>query len=115
MQIVQATKLSPESSTASITDVEIIKLMNLRESKVFIKKRLEQIDSDLTALEEELIVRIEAGAPIECPHPISVKTSERRYPSWKDAFISIAGEPKAKKVIDSTAPTITKSIVISNK
>lgn len=115
MQITEATKLSPESSATSITDVEVMKLMNLRESKTFIKKRLEQIDSDLTALEDDLIARIESGARIESRHPISIKTSERRCPSWKEAFITVAGEPEVKKVIDSTAPTITKSIVISNK
>jgi len=115
MQITQAVQLSPEPSVASITDIEVMKLMNLRESKTFIKKRLEQIDSDLTALEDDLIARIESGARIESPHPICVKTSERRCPSWKDAFIAAAGETEAKKVIESTTPTISKSIVISTK
>lgn len=115
MQITNTAKPSPESNGASVTDTEIIKLLNLRESKTFIKKRLEQIDSELTTVEEELIARIEAGARIESHHPVSVKTSERRCPSWKDEFISVAGESKARKVIDSTTPTISKSIVISTK
>ncbi len=115
MQITQTAKCSPESSNASITDADIIKFMNLRESKAFIKKRLEQIDSDLTALEDELIARIEGGARSESRYPISIKTSERRYPSWKDAFISVAGASEAEKVINSTTPTISKAIVIPNK
>lgn len=115
MQITKAAKRSPESSNASITDADVIKVMNLRESKAFIKKRLEQIDSDLAAFEDEMIARIENGASIESRHLVSIKISERRYPSWKDAFISVAGAPEAKKVIDSTAPTISKLIVIANK
>lgn len=115
MQITQAVQLSAEPSATSITDIEVMKLMNLRESKTFIKKRLEQIDSDLAALEDDLIARIESGARIESHHPISIKTSERRCPSWKEAFITVAGEPEAKKVINSTDPTISKSIVISTK
>lgn len=115
MQINQNNKLLSEPSVGSITEIEVMKLINLRESKTFIKKRLEQIDSDLTALEDDMIARIESGGRIESSHPIGVKTSERRYPSWKDAFIAAAGEQEAKKVIDSTTPTISKSIVITNK
>lgn len=115
MQTNQNTKILAESSVGSITEIEVMKLINLRESKTFIKKRLEQIDADLAALEVDMIARIECGARIESPHPICVKTSERRYPSWKDAFITAAGEQEAKKVIESTAPTISKSIVITNK
>lgn len=115
MQINQTNKLLSEPSVGSITEIEVMKLINLRESKGFIKKRLEQIDADLTALEDDLVERIESGAGIESSHPICVKTSERRYPSWKDAFITAAGEQEAKKVIESTAPTISKSIVITTK
>lgn len=115
MQITSTAKLSPESVNPAITNADVIKLMNLRESKAFIKKRLEQIDSDLATLEEVLIARIEAGARIESHHPVSIKTRERRYPSWKEEFISVAGESKAKKVIESTTPTISKSLVISAK
>ncbi|MFP5492660.1 MAG: hypothetical protein ACLGG0_14240 [Bacteriovoracia bacterium] len=115
MQSVQPIKCSPESSCISITDADVVKIINLRESKAFIKKRLEQIDSDLAALEENLIARIEGGARIESHHYVSIKTTERRCPSWKDAFISVAGELEAKRIIDSTTPTISKSVVIANK
>lgn len=110
MQITEAAKRSPESSNASITDADVIKVINLRESKAFIKKRLEQIDSDLTALEDEMIAKIEDGASIESCHLVSIKISERRYPSWKDAFISVAGEPEAKRVIDSTTQRLPRLV-----
>lgn len=115
MQTNQVMQLKIKSSTKPVTDIDVAKVLNLRESKAFLKKRIEQIDSELTTVEEELIKRIEAGARIESRNPVSIKTSERRCPSWKDEFISVAGESKAKKVIDSTTPTISKSIVISTK
>ena len=115
MQTVRTQNWKPELNRTSITEVDVTKLLNLRESRAFLKKRLEQIDSELDTLEEELIGRIENGAAITCRYPISVKTTERRYPSWKEAFVTLAGEQEAKKVTDSTPPTITKSIVISQK
>jgi hypothetical protein len=115
MQPTQTPKPLPESIAAAVTDTDVTRLMNLRESKSFLKKRLEQIDIDLSTAEEELITRIEAGARIQSRYPVSINTSERRYPSWKEAFIVAVGEMEAKKVTDSTEPTISKSIVISTK
>lgn len=115
MQITQAPKKKSELAPTSITEMEIANLLNLRESKSFLKKRLEQIDSDLESLEQELIGRIEDGAEVTCRYPVSVKVTERRYPSWKDAFLGIAGEQEAKRITESTAPTISKSLIVTEK
>lgn len=100
---------------APISETDVTRFLNCLETKAFLKKRLEQIDSELEGLEQDLIERIEVGAKINSRVPISIKTTERRYPSWKDAFIKIAGEAEAKKVIAATEPTVSKSIVISTK
>lgn len=115
MQISQASKKKSELEATAITEIEIASLLNLRESKSFLKKRLEQIDSDLESLEQELIGRIEHGAKVTCRYPVNVKVSERRYPSWKDAFIRIAGEQEAKRITESTSPTVSKSLVVLEK
>lgn len=115
MQITQASKKKSELEATPITEMEIANLLNLRESKSFLKKRLEQIDSDLESLEQELIGRIEHGVTVTCRYPVSVKVTERRYPSWKDAFIGIAGEQEAKRITESTAPTISKSLIVTEK
>ena len=98
-----------------ITDSDITRLLKLRESKTFLKKRLEQLELDLKANEEEIMLKIESGSMIQCKHMLSIKSSERRTPSWKEAFINLAGEVEAKKIIDFTAPHITKSLVITLK
>ncbi len=115
MQITQARRLLPKPIPTPVSDLDVTKLINLRESKTFLKKRLEQIDLDLSTAEDELIARIEAGAQIVTQYPVSIKITERRYPSWKDAFIKALGDSEAKKVTDITAPTISKSIVVSTK
>lgn len=115
MQTNQAIHMKLKSSVKPVTDIDVTKVLNLRESKAFLKKRLEQIDSDLESMESELIERIKSGASIECKALVSVKTSERRYTSWKKAFLKFAGEQESKKIIDATEPTVTKSLIISTK
>ena len=115
MQISRASKWKPELKSPSVAESDVTKLLNLRESKSFLKKRLEQIDSELEALEQDLIERLEQGAEVKCRYPVSIKVTERRYPSWKDAFIGIAGEQEAKRITESTAPTISKSLVVLEK
>ena len=115
MQKAQVTILKIQTTIEPVTDLDISKVINLRESKSFLKKRLEQIEADLDSVECDLISRIEDGAVIQSRFPVSIKTTERRYPSWKDAFVAAVGESEAKKVTESTRPTISKSIVISSK
>lgn len=110
-----AKNLNPELKLKSVDDTDISKLLNLRESKSFLKKRLEQIDSDIEAIEKDLIERIDLGAQIICRYPVSVKVTERRYPSWKEEFIKLAGEQKAKNITELTPPTVSKSIVVLTK
>jgi hypothetical protein len=111
----QTVKKSPQSSVEPISDADLARILNLRNAKAFLKKRLEQIDSDLSLLEDELIARFESGATIDSHHMVSIKITERRCPSWKDAFMNLAGEQEAKRIIDSTAPHVSKSIVIKLK
>ncbi len=115
MQTTRGIRIVTKQSVDPVSELDVTKLQNLRESKAFLKKRLEQIESELDSVETELIERIEAGAQITCRYPVSIKTSERRCPSWKDAFIQVAGESEAKRIIESTRPTVSKSVVISMK
>lgn len=56
---------------------------------------------------------VEAGSVVKTTHPLRVKTSERHFPSWKDAFISQLGLHAAAKVLAQTAPRIYKTLVIT--
>ena len=103
------------TQSTPITEVDVVKILNLRESKNFMKSRLEQIEDELSVLETRMVELIELNMPIVSRHIVNVKVSERRYPSWKDAFINYCGEQESKKIVASTTPTISKSIVITIK
>ena len=114
MQTIFSLLKLPKPTSDSITDIEIGKLIALRESKTRAKEHLAEIEDSLSLLEKDLIARIEAGAESQS-HVLSIKTTERSYPSWKDAFVGRLGDLEAKKVTDSTQPTVSKSIIISSK
>lgn len=115
MQTILSLLKSSEATPDTITDLEIGKLRSLRESRTFMKQRLAELEDDLASHEKDLIARLESGAVSESQATLTVKTTERRCPSWKDAFMSRLGEIEARKVTASTTPTISKSIVISSK
>lgn len=115
MQTILSLLKSSEATPDTITDLEIGKLRSLRESRTLMKQRLAELEDDLASHEKDLIARLESGAVSESQDTLTVKTTERRYPSWKDAFVSRLGEIEARKVTDSTTPTISKSIIISSK
>lgn len=115
MQTILSLLKSPEATPDMVTDLEVGKLKSLRESRTVIKQRLAELEDDLASHEKNLIARLESGAVSESQYVLTLKTTERRYPSWKDAFVSRLGEIEARKVTDSTTPTISKSIIISSK
>ena len=53
MQITQVNPVSPKPTLTPVSDLDVTKLINLRDSKTFLKKRLEQIDLDLSTTEDE--------------------------------------------------------------
>lgn len=101
------------SNQIAITDNEVNQIVNLRDSRALLKRRLDEIESALEQAEEDVIKLVEAGVVVKTSYPIKVKTSERHFPSWKDAFISHLGISAAAKVLAQTEPRIYKTLVIT--
>ena len=97
----------------AITDNEVNQIVSLRDSRTLLKRRLDEIESALEQAEEDVIKLVEAGAVVKTSYPIKVKTSERHFPSWKDAFISHLGVNAAAKVLAQTVPRIYKTLIIT--
>ena len=97
----------------AVTDGDIARILHLRESKSLLKKRLAELDENLEQAEFDVIKRIEDGAPVHTTHQLNVRETQRHFPSWKDAFISVAGINAAARVLANTKPQIYKSLVIS--
>jgi hypothetical protein len=63
--------------------------------------------------EGQLMALLEAGADFShCGFAVSIQSSEKRYPKWKEEFISRLGKPLADEVLEGTSPTVHRKLVI---
>lgn len=97
----------------AVTDDEVNRILNLRDNRAMLKRRLEEVEATLEQAEEGVIKMLETGNPVKSSYPLRVKTSERHFPSWKDAFISHLGQSAAAKVLAQTQPRIYKTLIIT--
>jgi hypothetical protein len=98
--------------TEPITQLELELLLSLRNR---LKKLQDQVDDEENALKS----RLEAGTTVDPGvHVAELKESFRRNVSWKDVVIRLAerlklnGEAYCAKVLSSTKPSRTVSLVI---
>jgi hypothetical protein len=95
-----------------ITQLELAALLSLR-------GRLRQLAEQVEVAEQSLRTRLEAGViPERGDHTAEVKENFRRNVSWKDVVVRLAerlrmdGEAYCAKVLSSTKPSRTVSLVI---
>jgi len=102
----------PFPAPQTITQLELTALLSLR-------GRLSQIEEQVEAAEQSIKTRLETGASLEPgDHRTELKENFRRNVSWKDVVIRLAerlkmdGEAYCAKVLSSTKPSRTVSIVV---
>lgn len=100
---------------SAITDNEVNQIISLRDSRALLKRRLDEVEAALENAEEDVIKLVEAGSAVKTTYPLRVKTSERHFPSWKDAFIQHLGVNAAAKVLAHTEPRIYKTLIITQE
>ena len=96
----------------TITQLELTALLSLR-------GRLSQIEEQVETAEQSIKARLETGASLEPgDHRAELKENFRRNVSWKDVVIRLAerlkmdGEAYCAKVLSSTKPSRTVSLVV---
>lgn len=97
----------------SIAPSEVDKILAMRETQKALKDRLAFMEEAVKRAEAELIAAIDSGADtslLGCQ--VSVESIERRYPAWKEHFISRLGKAETDAVMESTAPTMHRKLVI---
>ena len=113
-QSVEQSKLAvvPFPAPQAITQLELTILLSLR-------GRLHQLQEQLEAAEQSIKTRLETGAFLEPgDHRAELKENFRRNVSWKDVVVRLAerlklnGEAYCAKVLSSTKPSRTVSLVI---
>ncbi len=99
-------------TTEKMSQNGIEQLLAMKESKANLKKRLELISSSIADLESDLIAKVERGEVIDGKFTLKVKRTEKRFPAWKEHFISLAGKEEADAILDSTIPKVYKALNI---
>jgi hypothetical protein len=102
----------PFPAVEPITQLELTVFLSLR-------GRLQQLEEQVKQAEQSIKARLEHGAALESgDHRAQLKENLRRNVSWKDVVIRLAnrlrmdGETYCAKVLNSTKPTRTISVVI---
>ena len=102
----------PGSVPQTITQTELVLFLSL-------KGRLRQIEEQFESARQSLTARLEAGAIVQPgDHRAELKENFRRSVSWKDVVVRLAerlkmdGEAYCAKVLSSTKPARTVSLVI---
>jgi hypothetical protein len=102
----------PFPALEPITQLELTVLLSLR-------GRLSQLEEQVEAAEQSIKVRLETGASLEPgDHRAELKENFRRNVSWKDVVVRLAerlkldGEAYCAKVLSSTKPSRTVSLVV---
>ncbi len=111
-QSLEQSKLVVLPAPQTISQVELTLFLSLR-------SRLHQLEEQVRQAEQSLKVRLEKGAVLEPgDHRAELKENFRRNVSWKEVVIRLAerlrmnGEAYCAKVLNSTKPTRTVSLVI---
>ena len=102
----------PFPAVEPITQLELTVFLSLR-------GRLYQLEEQIKQAEQSIKARLEHGAALEsADHRVQLKENFGRNVSWKDVVIRLAnrmridGEAYCAKVLNSTKPTRTISVVI---
>ena len=102
----------PFPQPQTVTQLELSTLLSLR-------GRLHQLETQVEAAEQSVKDRLEKGCLVEeGDHTATLKDNSRRNVSWKDVVVRLAerlemnGEAYCAKVLSSTKPTRTVSLVV---
>lgn len=95
-----------------ISRTQIEQLESMREAMDSMKKRYELLENAVKAGEQEIIYAIESGAGSPTGYDLQIRQIERRFPSWKAHYASLAGGDAAERVLAATPATIYKTLVV---
>src|ERR1700730_7335305 len=95
-----------------VTVHEVEQALALRETLQGLKKRMDLIETSLQETETTIISKLDAGADFSsCGYSIFVKEVQKRYPSWKEEFLSRLGKSEADAVMETTEPKIYRNLI----
>jgi hypothetical protein len=97
----------------TVTAKDIENILSLRRAFDAQKKRLEIAENALFETEQDIMARIQAGAPVITPHEIQIKSIVRRNVAWKSVAAEVIGHEAAEAILNNTPPTISHRLLIT--
>jgi len=102
-----------KSQAPQINQTSIESILAMRETQRALKDRLRVMDDALDKAESTLIDAIDNGVDLSSiGYNVEVQENTRRYPAWKEHFISRLGKSEADAVMASTPETFHRKLVI---
>lgn len=95
-----------------ISPIEIEALVARRDALDGLKKRYDHMEASVRATEADLIEALRLGADVPQGYDLQVRTTERKYPSWKSHFAAVCGAEATARVLGETTPTIYKILIV---
>lgn len=96
-----------------ITAKEVLEYLALRESIQGLKRRVELLDESLGQAELGLIAKLDFGADTEgCGFLLSIRETSKRFPAWKEHYISACGKNAADRILGSTEAKLYRDLVV---
>jgi hypothetical protein len=98
---------------SAVTPNQIEQLIAMRETQRSLKERLTLMDDAIHTAQEAILGALDAGADLSyCPYSLSIQVQERRYPKWRDEFVSRLGKTEADQILANTTATVYRKLVI---
>lgn len=95
-----------------ITATEVNEFLAMKESIAALKRRIELLTKSVNQTEENLIAKIDLGAnAAACGFLLSVRDSEKRFPAWKEHYISACGKEAADRILESTEAKLYRDLI----
>lgn len=92
---------------------DLDRLLTLKDTAKALQSRPERLAEEAESLEEAtLISQVENGVITPPGVELTVQVMERRFPAWKEEFISRLGKTEADLVLESTPSKIYKRLVV---
>ena len=87
--------------------------MALKAKKHQLKLEMERITEEVSRAEKDLLEKLDQKTSLKSDtYSIQEQVTERRFPSWKEHFISFAGKGRADDIIADTEPKVYRSVLI---
>lgn len=105
--------ISSASAKTAVSDGDVERFLSQRASEKRIKRLLERVQESVKAYEQEIIAKLDRGADVNTGNfGLRIRVSNRRFPAWKEHFISVAGKEAADQILERTEPKVHRNLIV---